>query len=113
MPTCKQSEWLTIISSIAFAIGRSCTRLPMQSEFNAIVQSRYGAPENVLRIASRRFATEDLGSDSVVVKVKARPIHPGDIQILSALPQGGPVVPIPEGTLRVPGFEGVGTIAWL
>jgi NADPH:quinone reductase len=85
----------------------------MQSEFNAIVQSRYGAPENVLRIASRRFATEDLGSDSVVVKVKARPIHPGDIQILSALPQGGPVVPIPEGTLRVPGFEGVGTIAWL
>src|SRR6476659_10369743 len=85
----------------------------MQSEFNAIVQSRYGAPENVLRIASRRFATEDLGSDSVVVKVKARPIHPGDIQILSALPQGGPVEPIPEGTLRVPGFEGVGTIVRL
>src|SRR5260221_4517052 len=43
----------------------------------------------------------------------ARPIHHGDIQILSALPQGGPVEPIPEGTLRVPGFEGVGTIVRL
>jgi NADPH:quinone reductase-like Zn-dependent oxidoreductase len=36
-----------------------------------------------------------------------------DIQILSALPQGGPVEPIPEGTVRVPGFEGVGTIVRL
>jgi NADPH:quinone reductase-like Zn-dependent oxidoreductase len=42
--------------------------------------------------------------------VIARPIHHGDIQILSALPQGGPVAPIPEGTERIPGFEGVGTI---
>jgi PAS domain S-box-containing protein len=47
------------------------------------------------------------------LQVTARPVHPGDIQILSALPQGGPVVPIPEGTLRVPGFEGVGTIVRL
>src|SRR5260221_12050954 len=37
-------------------------------------------------------------------------MHPGDIQILSAVSQGGPVEPIPEGTLRVPGFEGDGTI---
>src|SRR4030095_6681532 len=29
------------------------------------------------------------------------------------LPQGGPVEPIPEGTVRVPGFEGVGTIVRL
>src|SRR4029077_18139886 len=40
----------------------------------------------------------------------ARPIHPGDIQIVSALPQAGPFEPIPEGTVRVPGFECVGTI---
>ena len=49
----------------------------------------------------------------MVVKVSARPVHPGDIQILSALPQGGPVVPIPEGALRIPGFEGTGTIVRL
>ena len=82
----------------------------MQIEFRAIVQSEYGAPEKVLTIAERQFKTEDLGVDDVLVKVRARPVHPGDVHILSALPQGGPIVPIPEGTLRVPGFEGVGTI---
>src|SRR6266853_1843361 len=82
----------------------------MQIEFRAIVQSEYGAPEKVLTIAERQFKTEDLGVDDVLVKVRARPVHPGDIHILSGLPQGGPIMPIPEGTLRVPGFEGVGTI---
>src|SRR4029077_19733952 len=85
----------------------------MQIEFREIVQSEYGAPEKVLRITSRQLKSEERGPNDVVIKVSARPIHPGDIQILSALPQGGPVVPIPEGTLRVPGFEGVGTIVSL
>src|SRR5713101_6838199 len=88
-------------------------RFQMETEFKAIVQSEYGAPEKVLRIAKRQLKSEELGADDVLVRVIARPIHPGDIQILSALPQGGPVEPIPEGTLRVPGFEGVGTILWL
>src|SRR5882762_8797476 len=88
-------------------------RLPMQTEFRAIVHSEYGAPEKVLKIAKRQLNSEELGADDVLVKVIARPIHPGDIQILSALPQGGPVEPIPEGTVRVPGFEGVGTIVRL
>jgi NADPH:quinone reductase len=82
----------------------------MQINFKAIVQSEYGAPEKVLRIAKRQLESDELGVDDVLVQVIARPIHPGDIQILSALRQGGPVEPIPEGTLRVPGFEGVGTI---
>ena len=85
----------------------------MQIEFRAIVQSEYGAPEKVLKIAKRQFKSEDLGADDVLVKVSARPVHPGDIQILSALPQGGPVTPIPKGTLRIPGFEGAGTIVGL
>jgi NADPH2:quinone reductase len=85
----------------------------MQTEFRAIVQSEYGAPENVLTIAKRQLKSEELGVDDALVTVIARPIHHGDIQILSALPQGGPVEPIPKGTLRVPGFEGVGTIVRL
>jgi NADPH2:quinone reductase len=85
----------------------------MQTEFRAIVQSEYGAPEKVLRIAERRFNSEELAPDDVLVRVTARPIHPGDIHILSALHQGGPIVPIPKGSLRVPGFEGVGTIVRL
>ena len=82
----------------------------MQTEFKAIVQSEYGAPGKVLRIAKLQLKSEELEAEDVLVRVIARPIHPGDIQILSALPQGGPVEPIPKGTLRVPGFEGVGTI---
>jgi NADPH:quinone reductase-like Zn-dependent oxidoreductase len=58
----------------------------MQTEFRAIVQSEYGAPEKVLRIARRQLKSEELGADDVLVKVIARPIHLGDIQILSALP---------------------------
>src|SRR5260221_12473985 len=85
----------------------------MQTEFRAIVHSEYGTPEKVLRIAKRQLKGEELGIDDVLVKVIARPIHHGDIQILSALPQGGPVTPISKGTVRVPGFEGVGTIVRL
>src|SRR5438128_5969431 len=88
-------------------------RLLMQTEFRAIVHSEYGAPEKILRIARRQLASGELGADDALVKVIARPIHHGDIQILSALPQGGVLDPIPEGTLRVPGFEGVGTIVRL
>jgi NADPH:quinone reductase len=82
----------------------------METEFRAIVHSEYGAPEKVLKIAKCQLKTEELGSDDVLVKVIARPIHHGDIHILSALPQGGPIAPIPKGTERIPGFEGVGTI---
>src|SRR6267154_250685 len=85
----------------------------MQIEFREIVQSEYGVPEKALRITSRQLKSEELGPNDVVVKVSARPVHPGDIQILSAFPQGGPVVPIPEGALRIPGFEGTGTIVRL
>jgi NADPH:quinone reductase-like Zn-dependent oxidoreductase len=82
----------------------------MQTEFRAIGQSEYGAPEKVLKIEKRQLKSEEPEVDDALVKVITRPIHPGDIQILSALPQGGPIEPVPEGTLRVPGFEGVGTI---
>ena len=82
----------------------------MQTEFKAIAQSEYGAPEKVLKIVKRQFNSEKLAADEAVIKVIARPIHVGDVHILSALPQGGPVAPIPQGTYRVPGFEGVGTI---
>src|SRR6266498_1808034 len=78
-------------------------RFPMETEFRAIVHSEYGAPEKVLKIANRQLKSEELGVDDVLVKVIARPIHHGDIQILSGLPQGGPVEPIPEGTLRICG----------
>jgi len=62
----------------------------MQINLRAIVQSEYGAREKVLQIANRRLDREQLGTDDLVVKGSVRPVHPGDIQILSALPQGGP-----------------------
>jgi len=53
----------------------------MQTEFRSIVQSEYGAPEKVLRIAKRYLKSEEPGSDDVLVKVIARPIHRGDILV--------------------------------
>ncbi len=85
----------------------------MQTDFKAIVQSEYGAPEKVLKIAKRQLKSDKLGAQEVLVKVIIRPIHVGDVHIVEALPQGGPIAPIPEGTLRTPGFEGVGTIVRL
>src|SRR5260370_24592742 len=85
-------------------------RLPMQTEFRAIVQSEYGAPEKVLRIAKRPLKSEELGGDDALINVIARWIHPGGIQILSALPQAGPFSPIPEGTASIAGLVRVGTI---
>ncbi len=84
-----------------------------QTDFKAIVQSEYGAPEKVLKIAKRQLKSDKLGAQEALLKVITRPIHVGDVHIVEALPQGGPVAPIPEGTLRTPGFEGVGTIVRL
>jgi len=84
-----------------------------QTDFRAIVQSEYGAPEKVLKTAKRQLKSDKLGAHEALVKVITRPIHVGDVHILEALPQGGPVAPIPEGTSRTPGFEGVGTIVRL
>src|SRR5712672_4497970 len=85
----------------------------MQTDFKAIVQSEYGAPEKVLKIAKLQLKSDKLGAQEALLKVITRPIHVGDVHIVEALPQGGPIAPIPEGTLRTPGFEGVGTIVRL
>src|SRR5229473_4463691 len=84
-----------------------------QTDFKAIVQSEYGAPEKGLKIAKRQLKSDKLGAQEALLKVITRPIHVGDVHIVEALPQGGPVAPIPEGSLRTPGFEGVGTIVAL
>jgi hypothetical protein len=47
-------------------------RLAMQTQFRAIVQSEYGAPEKVLRIAKRQLKSEELGADDVLARVVAR-----------------------------------------
>jgi NADPH:quinone reductase-like Zn-dependent oxidoreductase len=60
----------------------------MHTEFRAIVQSEYGAQEKVLRMAKRRFKSEELGTNDVLVQVTARPVHPGDIQILPLFLKG-------------------------
>ena len=44
----------------------------MQTEFRAIVQSEYGAPEKVLKIEKRQLKSEELGADDVLARVVAR-----------------------------------------
>ena len=80
----------------------------MQIEFRAIVQSEYGPPEKVLRIANRRVESEELGADDVLIKVIARPILHGDIYILSVSKQG----PAPAGAAAVRPPDGNGFL-WI
>ena len=54
-------------------------KLLMQTEFRAIVQSEYGAPEKVLKITKRPLKSEELGADDVLVRVVARiPVTAGE-----------------------------------
>ncbi len=85
----------------------------MSRQFLAVIQREYGQPREVLRLAELPLSVGELASDEMLVRVTCRPIHLGDIHILSGLPQGGPVIPIPEGEYRVPGFEGVGVVELL
>jgi len=48
----------------------------MLTDFRAIVQSKYGAPEKVLSIAKRQFKSEELGTDDVLLCVISRSVHP-------------------------------------
>jgi hypothetical protein len=57
-----------------FVRGAEVKRILMQAEFKAIVQSEYGAPEKVLKIAERRLKIEELETDEALVKVITRPI---------------------------------------
>jgi hypothetical protein len=49
----------------------------MQTEFRAIVQIEYGAPEKGLTIAKRQLERKELGADDALVKVSDRPVHHG------------------------------------
>ena len=65
----------------------------MKTEFRAIVHSEYGAPEKVLKIAKRQLKSEELGADDVLVKVIARPIHPGISRFFPLFLKQRPVEP--------------------
>jgi NADPH:quinone reductase len=82
----------------------------MHLEFDVIAQSEYGNPKQVLSIAKGHLDREPLGVDEILIEVSTRPVHPGDIHILTASPQTGAPRPIPAGQHRVPGFEGVGRV---
>lgn len=56
----------------------------MRTEFRAIVQSEYGAPEKVLRIATRQFKSEELGTDDVLVRNSTGVREAGCLEFLKA-----------------------------
>jgi hypothetical protein len=55
----------------------------MRTEFRAIVQREYGAPEELLGIAKRQFKSEELGPEDVLVRVIARPGKTGIVLLKS------------------------------
>jgi NADPH2:quinone reductase len=87
--------------------------MPVRDDFPAIVQTRYGEPSDVLALATLPGSTLRMGSGDVVIAVRKRLIHPGDIHMIRGVANGGTASPVEAGKARVPGFEGVGVIEFI
>lgn len=74
----------------------------------AVVHRRHGAPREVLETITVDTPTKPPPGHALI-RVAFAPIHPGDVQAISASPTFGDPVEIPSGG-RVPGLEGVGTV---
>src|SRR5207247_5423936 len=74
----------------------------MNKNINAAVYERHGNPVEVLRVESQPWPKP--AADEAVVKMRAAPINPADINEIEGKYPGRREVP------AVPGFEGAGVV---
>jgi len=74
----------------------------MSKNINAAVYERHGNPADVLRIESRPWPTP--ASDEVIVKMRAAPINPADLNQIEGK------YPVRSELPATPGFEGAGVV---
>jgi trans-2-enoyl-CoA reductase len=77
----------------------------MNESINAAVYETHGNPADVLRIETRPWPTP--GADEVVVKMRAAPINPADLNQIEGKYPVRPELP------ATPGFEGAGVVVEL
>jgi len=75
----------------------------MNKTINAAVYERHGNPADVLRVESRPWPTPGLGE--AVVKMRAAPINPADLNQIEGK------YPVRAELPATPGFEGAGVVA--
>jgi mitochondrial enoyl-[acyl-carrier protein] reductase / trans-2-enoyl-CoA reductase len=74
----------------------------MSKNINAAVYEKHGNPEDVLRVEKRPWPTP--GPDEAVVKMRAAPINPADLNQIEGKYPIRPELP------AIPGFEGAGEV---
>src|SRR6266581_3159623 len=77
----------------------------MNKNINAAVYERHGNPAEVLRVESQPWPKP--AADEAVVKMRAAPINPADLNAIEGKYPGRREVP------AVPGFEGAGIVSEL
>jgi len=77
----------------------------MSKTINAAVYEKHGNPADVLRVESRPWST--LAADEAVVKIRAAPINPADLNQIEGKYPVRPELP------ATPGFEGAGVVVEL
>src|SRR5262249_54319928 len=77
----------------------------MNKTINAAVYQRYGNPADVLQVETRPWPTP--AADEAVVKMRAAPINPADLNQVEGKYQLHPELP------ATPGFEGTGVVVEL
>lgn len=93
-----------------FSEVKSSTAGEEAGQFTEIVQQKYGEPQDVLKLVTRPVSELIVGDEDLLIEVRKRPIHPGDVHILRGASNGGVSAPIDAKQGRVPGFEGVGLV---
>ena len=74
----------------------------MDKNINAVVYERHGNPADVLRVESRPWPTP--GPDEALVKMRAAPINPADLNQIEGK------YPVRAELPATPGFEGAGVV---
>src|SRR5262249_32732419 len=77
----------------------------MNKTINAAVYERYGNPADVLQVETRRWRTP--AADEAVVKMRAAPINPADLNQVEGK------YPVRAELPATPGFEGAGVVVEL
>jgi mitochondrial enoyl-[acyl-carrier protein] reductase / trans-2-enoyl-CoA reductase len=74
----------------------------VKKSINAVVYERHGIPAEVLQLVEQPWP--DPGADEVVVRMRAAPVNPADLNAIEGKYPGRREIP------AIPGFEGSGTV---
>jgi NADPH:quinone reductase-like Zn-dependent oxidoreductase len=85
-------------------------KTPIEANYVALTHTRLGEPSDVLKLTTLPGGNLEMGADDIVIAVKKRLVHPGDVHMIRGASNGGTPTPIDTTRAPVPGFKGVGVV---